>query len=703
MSAQQLIHAPVRLLIAETSENSAQELDSMLRDAGISTRLRVTDLDHAPADIATADIMLCNAELPRLDLVLPQLALKAPHVPIILVNPKAAESTKAYGLAEGMLLGAADVVAADDRGALVLVFKRELAHACQGKRLLEARRSLKEVEQRCQLLLTTTKAAIAYVHEGMHIHANPGYLELFGFADEEALLGLPLMDLLSKDSADALKLETRRLRLDDDECTLPFSGTAASGAAVRGIMTLTIANYEGERCMQVTVREPSPDAAAPASSPVSAARTAEADTAPTADRGFGVRSFLDGVPGVMQRDGAFRAILVMQVDGYAKLQEILGLLAAETAAHHIFEVLKAHLADWPCARLSPHQFAFALAVCDRADLLAQVESLRQIIEASPGAGSNTGPRPTLSIGGVELGTESDLDAAEGPLGKKLDAAFAAAIRAENAGGNRIEVVTDAGVCSDPGDQSGTTLKEVNEAIDDQRFQLLFQPIISLRGDSEEHYEVFLRMLEQDGQVAPNEFLHTAVAHGVAGKIDRWMILQSIKMLSSHRAKGHSTRLTVTLTTNSIGDAEFPQWLSAALKAARLPSDALIFQVTERDAADHLRETSEFLASLQGMRCRSSLSRFGLVSDPMEMLRHLPVDFVKLDGSLVERLAEDTRRKDEITETIRDLQAIGKVTVVPMVESAGVLSALWQAGANYIQGHYLQEPTAEMNFDFSSDD
>ena len=70
-------------------------------------------------------------------------------------------------------------------------------------------------------------------------------------------------------------------------------------------------------------------------------------------------------------------------------------------------------------------------------------------------------------------------------------------------------------------------------------------------------------------------------HSIAGKIDRWVILQSIKMLSVHRAKGHATRLTVNLTCNSIADPEFLQWLTVAIKAARLPSDAVIFQVTDR--------------------------------------------------------------------------------------------------------------------------
>ena len=75
----------------------------------------------------------------------------------------------------------------------------------------------------------------------------------------------------------------------------------------------------------------------------------------------------------------------------------------------------------------------------------------------------------------------------------------------------------------------------------------------------------------------------------------------------------------------------------------------------------------------------------------------------MDGAHIEELKDDPQLRESITEMIRQLQSNGKLTIVPMVESAHVLSALWQAGANYIQGHYLQEPTQEMDYDFSTED
>ena len=142
--------------------------------------------------------------------------------------------------------------------------------------------------------------------------------------------------------------------------------------------------------------------------------------------------------------------------------------------------------------------------------------------------------------------------------------------------------------------------------------LLFQPIISLRGDSDEHYEVFLRLVDEKGRrLPPDQFLDLAIENGVAAKIDRWVILQSIKVLSVHRSKGHNTRLTINLTRNSLIDDEFIQWLGVAIKAARLPSDAVIFQIAEPDAASHVRQAREFVQGLKAMHCRTSLRHFGV--------------------------------------------------------------------------------------------
>jgi PAS domain S-box-containing protein len=694
-----------------------------------------------------------------------------------------------------MGMGAADVVADNEPQHLVLVVKRELEHVCANLRLKQTMRMLEEAEQRCRLLLEGSKAAIAYVHEGMHIYANDVYLKLFGFTDADELLGLPLIDLLDSSSAEALKRVLKKFRQDEEETEFDFSGTNTEGTEVSGSMTLASAEYEGEHCLQVTVRtlveadeksaqrngvnipagstpiseddipvltdsasvgeakvEPAADdnaetfhleledpATTTADAPIdaevptletdtdaaeeseAAAEAAEQEAQPqpreespspaqpaTANGNHAAGSLADFLAASEScignlDDQGFCAVFVAQVDAYPDLQQEYGLSGAEKVCAEVQKALIAS-ATTPNMPLSSFQWAVTVVADDREQALLIVDDYRETVEKLLLEVKQKTVRPTATFGGARVDMEG-CDSLTTAIETTLDSAFSTMqSAASDFDGNHIELPQPVTAAEAMDDEANRILTLINEAIENQKFVLLFQPIISLRGDSDEHYEVFLRMLDRDGsQLAPNEFLRTAIDNGVAGKIDRWVILQSIKMLSTHRSKGNNTRLTINVTSNSVADPEFIQWLAVAIKAARLPSDAVIFQITERDASTYIRQTREFVEGLKKMHCRSSLSRFGLSTEPFETLRHIPSDFVKLDGSYIEAMADDPELKAEVTSMIQKLQGGGKLTIVPMVESANVLSALWQAGANYIQGHYLQQPSTSMDYDFSTDD
>jgi len=702
---------PIRLIIAESSEQSADRFNSILRDAGLPTRVQLVDLPTAGDALPDADLMLCNAALPQLDRLLPQLRIMAPGVPIILVDHERNGARTAHGLR----LGAADVVSGADAEELVLVFKRELEHVQQTRRVSELHHALLEAQARCELLLQTSEAAIAYVHEGMHIHANEAYLRLFGFTDPDEVVGLPLIDLLREECQDSLRAELKRLRQHDVEQALTFAGRSRSGRPVDGDMTLAPAHYEGEACVQVTVRaavqfEREPPASATianghanghsaAPHEPEPAATAEPPAPTAAD--WSLADFIGAAAELAPSASGCIGILVAQLDTFSRIQAEQGLRLAEQLATRTEQALREALGNCPIQRLAAHQYVIAIGDDHRGQLLARAEqALRQVHALSFQIGTFS-LSPSLSIGGAVL------EAAAGPLPverveEMLDAAFATVLRISEAGGARLELVGGIQTPPDPASETAELLAAIHTAIDTDAFALEFQPVISLRGEACEHYEVYLRMVDADGQhIRPEAFLDTAIEHGVAGRIDRWVILRAIKMLLAQRASGHDTRLTLTVTANSIADPEFPNWLAVALKAARLPSDAVVFQITETDAAAMVRQAAGFLQALKAMHCQSSLSRFGATPESLERLRQLPADYVKLDGALTAALRANQEDRGEVVGLLGALQAQGKLSIVPMVETAGMLAVLWQAGANFVQGNYLQPPLPDMNFDFST--
>ncbi|HET6471048.1 MAG TPA: EAL domain-containing protein [Pseudomonadales bacterium] len=692
----------------------------MLRNAGIATRAEFCkDLSDDSVSEQAIDLVVCRDGFDHLEQVLPELRKRKPDLPIIVMD----DASEPKNLTRGLAIGATDVVFDEDNERLLYIVKRELENVCQRRRYTQTRRALQEAERRCELLLANSTAAIAYVHEGMHIYANDDYLKLFGFADADELMGIPLLDLMDGSSSDDLKTKIKTFREDSsDELSFSFQGRTTAGEPIAGQMTLSGAEYEGEKCTQVLVRsqavpvlqdrlppldeeenghavEAAPQAHAPQAVVANGDSLGDSLGESHAEAAPSTQAFLDSLVAEGLQIGA---MLIVEIDDFDDLQVEIGLQRTDALVAQMTESLTAELGGARMARVANHRFAIAPTGTEAGgDVLA--ERLRETIEAALFEVDGKTVRRTITIGAAAVG-------AGGNIVDSMNLAFKTLVTARSAGKTNgihwpsVTTLEAEGNTSGLSGEQQRILALVNDAIDKQTFVLLFQPIISLRGDSDEHYEVFLRLVDEKGRrIPPDQFLELAIENGVAGKIDRWVILQSIKVLSVHRSKGHNTRLTINLTRNSLIDDEFIQWLGVAIKAARLPSDAVIFQIAEPDAANYVRQAREFVQGLKAMHCRASLRHFGVTENPFETLRHVPVDFVKLDGSHVQELDGNPTKKDELTNMIRELQQHGKLTVIPMVESATVLSALWQAGANYIQGHYLQEPSTEMNYDFAADD
>jgi len=240
-----------------------------------------------------------------------------------------------------------------------------------------------------------------------------------------------------------------------------------------------------------------------------------------------------------------------------------------------------------------------------------------------------------------------------------------------------------------------------QALESKGFRLWFQPIMSVRGDTQEHYEALLRLVPTQGaELSPTDFLDAARQAGLAAKVDRWVLLTAIKQLAEHQAKGHGTRLLIHLSDASLQDAGLLPWLTTVLKAAQLPADSLVLQLREADAVSYLKQAKALAEGLHALQCKVALVQFGCALNPLNTLRHLDADYVKLDASFTNELGQP-EQLEGIKTLLASLHGQNRLTIMPAVETASALSSLWQAGVNYIQGHYLQIPAAAMNYDFAA--
>lgn len=683
----------VRLLILEDSQNEAERIVSLFRNAGQATRVhRVADEDDLTEALKQSwDLCIAAAECEDLH---PQQALK-----VILQTGRELsfiqllEDNDSDSLTEALQLGAQDAVPQGEDERLILVARRELHNLSERRARRTAELALRETEKRCQLLLDSSIEAISYVHDGMHIYTNRAYLQLFGYSDAEELEGMPMIDLITSEDQARFKEFLKSYRGETGSADFDCSGVTATNQPFAAKMSFSPAQYDGEPCVQVVIRTDQNNAELEA-------KLREISNQDSVTGLYNRQRFLELIDTAAERSlnqGETASLAYIKIDNYAQLAKEHGIAGIDHFLAALADVLKKSLSpDTQIARLADNVFCTLKPQVLPEQQREELDALRLKVEGQLFEINGRTAQTTLSIGAAAL-TEKTSKASE-----VLDRARRCCDDSSNGTGNALRIHNPADDLAAAA-SSGNIVAMIQQALATNSFRLLFQPIISLRGDKEEQYEVLLRLINPQGEeVAPNDFLNAAITAGLAEKIDRWVLLNAIKLLSEHRNKGHQTQLFVHLSSPSLMDPALLPWLTVALNAARLPPHSLIIQIRETDAITHLKQVKQLTEGLRKLHCQIAIGQFGCAVNPFGMLNHLEVDFIKVDGSFTAEL-NDPEQQETLKEMLNTLHAQKKKTIVPFVESAAILSVLWQAGVHYIQGHYFQAPSSGMNYDFNADD
>ncbi|MHA6492323.1 EAL domain-containing protein [Pseudomonas borbori] len=681
----------IRLLILEDSQNEAERLVSLFRNAGRATRVhRLTSSeDLAEALQQSWDLLIAAPTSEHLD---PNEAISAirrlaKDIPVI----QLLADNDSDSVTEALTLGAQDALPQGEDERLVLVAKRELSNLEERRARRVAEVALREAEKRCQLLLDSSVDAITYVHDGMHIYANRAYLELFAYEDADELEGMPMIDLIASADQANFKDFLKNYQSAEGDAELACTGVKVDGQTFPARMHFSPATYDSEPCIQVVIR-------AEAGNAELEEKLREISSQDLVTGLFNRTYFLELMDNAAERAvnaGQPASLAYIRLDQYSGLLAEVGLAGIDLLLTDLTTLLRAHFpGESQLARFGDDVFAVLQPGVTPEQSEPSLAALLKKVEGHLFDVSGRTVQTTLSIGIAGLNEKT-------PKAQEVvDRAHRCAD--ELSGGNALKVFNPADELAAAANR-GNVVAMVQQALERNSFRLLFQPIISLRGDTHEHYEVLLRLLNAKGEeVPPQEFMTAAKDAGLGEKIDRWVILNSIKLLADHRSKGHSTRLFVHLSSASLQDQTLLPWLSVALKAARLPSDSLVFQFNEPDAIAYLKQAKALTQGLNELHCKVGISQFGCAINPFNTLKHLNIDFVKVDGSFSQDLSKP-ENQEALKTLLASLHAQAKLTIVPFVESATVLATLWQAGVNYIQGYYLQGPSQSMDYDFSAGD
>jgi EAL domain-containing protein (putative c-di-GMP-specific phosphodiesterase class I) len=215
-----------------------------------------------------------------------------------------------------------------------------------------------------------------------------------------------------------------------------------------------------------------------------------------------------------------------------------------------------------------------------------------------------------------------------------------------------------------------------------------QPVASLQGDDPSMYDVLVRMVDTAGkEVLPAEFMSAAERNDLLKNIDRWVVGASL----SFAAQRKPGCLFVRLSRDTVTDGSFFDWLDNHVRSSRAEPQRLCFQVPEEVTATHITQAQQLATSLKQRGFRFALEAFGSGRDPLGLLATMPLDFVKIDGALVQNLAGDAELQNKVRMLVEAATKRNVQTIAERVENANTMAVLWQLGVQYIQGYFVNAP------------
>ena len=347
------------------------------------------------------------------------------------------------------------------------------------------------------------------------------------------------------------------------------------------------------------------------------------------------------------------------------------------------------------ARFGDAIFAILCNTGDRQVLLDSARTIRNALETDPYrvGGDSFQLRTSIGISVVEK--------EEVNVQSLIQQADLACSSAWVAGGDHIQIYHPQAIPKVQAAQQKSVLEDIREAVQQQRMNLVFQPIVSMQGDPAERYEVLMRMYKEGQELLPETVFGATQRHRLGMVLDRWVVGQSIRLLRERQNRVQSTTLFVNISPAVLRDSEFATWLKAGLEKTGVAAGKLVFEMAETTAEQHLLELCEFLDKVKPLGCAFSLERFSGSEQSLELLKKLPVDYVKLDGDFARDLVEDKNKQQQLKTLAQELNTLGLTTIAGNIEKLPTLFALWNCGVNYVQGFFLQQPHAEMNYDFTS--
>ncbi|MDJ0940185.1 MAG: EAL domain-containing protein [Woeseiaceae bacterium] len=387
---------------------------------------------------------------------------------------------------------------------------------------------------------------------------------------------------------------------------------------------------------------------------------------------------------------AVHMLFYMDLDRFKAVNDSCGHLAGDNMLREVAALIKEQVRDSDfVGRLGGDEFGALLIGCpiDKArqiasDIIQAIDEYRFVWQDKI---FNIG----ISIGLVEISHTS------GSLQDVMSAADSACYVAKQEGRGQVHVYSarDEAIARERGDIQW--LRALQAALHEDSFELAVQPILAMAGgvDTGPSVEVLIRLPDGRGRTADTaEFLRPAERYQLMPQIDRWVVNATLAAISAGEIKLAGNRsCAINLSGQTMADDSFLSFVVDALDRSGVAPASICFEVTERAILANVQHAQRFIEVLHGIGCEFSLDDFGSGLGSFSSLKHLPIDYLKIDGTYTRNLQSDQVNQEMVAAMIKLARTMEFRIVAEQVEHQEDFDWLRDIGIDFIQGHFVDAP------------